>query len=132
LAYTTRLGKLRKEFRCVHCRGLSRWTNFGLKQYDQAIDWARRAIAIGPNNPFPQAVLTAALALSGHEAEAREALPHYVALPSSSQLRRIAALKTYEARFANVNTDPRVLESNERGEIPASRSETPAQTDNRP
>jgi hypothetical protein len=59
------------------------WTNFGLKQYDQAIDWARRAIAIGPNNPFPQAVLTAALALTGHEAETREALQHYVALPSS-------------------------------------------------
>jgi TolB-like protein/class 3 adenylate cyclase/cytochrome c-type biogenesis protein CcmH/NrfG len=90
------------------------WANFGLKRYDQAIDWARRAIAIGPNNPFPHAFLTAALALTGHEAEAREALQHYLALPSSSKLRTIAALKAYEARFTNVNTDPRVLESNER------------------
>jgi TolB-like protein/Tfp pilus assembly protein PilF len=89
-------------------------TYFGLKQYDQTIDWARRAIAIGPNNPFPHAALTAALALTGHEAEAREALQQYLAMPSSAQLRTIAALKAYEARFANVNTDPRVLESNER------------------
>jgi tetratricopeptide (TPR) repeat protein len=90
------------------------WTNFGLKQYDQAIDWARRAIAIGPNNPFPHAFLTAALALTGHEAEAHEALQDYLAMPSSARLRTIAALKAYEARFTNVNTDPRVLESNER------------------
>src|SRR5271166_2650026 len=55
---------------------------FYLKQYDQAIEWCRRAIAVSPkNNPFPQARLIAALALSGHEAEAREALQHYLALP---------------------------------------------------
>jgi hypothetical protein len=90
------------------------WTNFGLKQYDQAIDWARRAIAIGPNNPFPHAALTAALALTGHEAEAREALQDHLALPSSARLRTIAALKAYDARFLNVNKDPRALESAER------------------
>jgi hypothetical protein len=90
------------------------WAYFGLKRYDQTIDWARRAIAIGPNNPFPQSVLTAALALTGREAEAREALQHYLAMPSSSQLRTVAALKAYEARFTSVNTDPRVLERNER------------------
>ena len=89
-------------------------TYFGLKQYDQAIDWARRAIAIGPNNPFAQATLTAALALTGHQAEAREALQHYLAMPSSAQLRTIAALKAYDARFANVNSDPRAFETNER------------------
>jgi TolB-like protein/cytochrome c-type biogenesis protein CcmH/NrfG len=87
------------------------WTNFGLKQYDQAIDWARRAIALGTSNPFPHATLAAALALTGHEAEAREALRGYLALPSSAQIRTIAALKAYQARF---NGDPRVLESNER------------------
>jgi tetratricopeptide (TPR) repeat protein len=87
-------------------------TYFGLKQYDQAIDWARRAIAIGPNNPFPHAFLTAALALTGHEAEAREALQHYLAMPSSARLRTIAALKAYGAGF--MNRDPRFLESLER------------------
>ena len=83
----------------------------GLKQYDQAIDWDRRAIALGTSNPFPHANLAAALALTGHETEASEALQHYLALPSSAQLRTIAALKAYNARF---NSDPRVLESNER------------------
>ena len=90
------------------------WGYFGLKQYDQAIDWARRAIAIGPNNPFPQATLAASLALTGHEAEAREALQHYLALPSSERLRTIAELKAYDARFQNVNKDPRALENQER------------------
>jgi TolB-like protein/Tfp pilus assembly protein PilF len=49
----------------------NRGSIFGLKQYDQAIDWARRAIAVGTSDPF-----AAALALTGHEAEAREALQH--------------------------------------------------------
>ena len=86
-------------------------TYFGLKQYDQAIDWARRAIALGTSNPFPRATLAAALALTGHEAEAREALQDYLALPSSAQLRTIAALKAYQARFRG---DARLLESDER------------------
>jgi adenylate cyclase len=90
------------------------WTYFGLKQYDQAIDWARRAIAIGTSNPFPHASLAAALALTGHEAEAREALQHYLALPSSARLTTIAAWKTYNARFSNTSSDPRALESLER------------------
>ena len=90
------------------------FTYFGLKQYDQTIDWARRAIALETSNPFSRAVLTAALALTGHEAEAREALQQYLAMPSSAQLRTIAALKAYEARFTNVNADPRALETSQR------------------
>jgi TolB-like protein/Tfp pilus assembly protein PilF len=90
------------------------WTYFGLKQYDQAIDWARRAMAIGPNNPFPQATLTAALALTGHQAEAREALQHYLAMPSSAQLRTIAGLKAYNTQSTNANADPRADETYER------------------
>ena len=61
------------------------WTYFGLKQYDLAIDWARRAIAIGSSSPWPHANLAAALALTGHEAEAREELQDYLALPSSAK-----------------------------------------------
>ena len=90
------------------------WTYFGLKQYDQAINWARRAIAIGTSNPFPHASLAAALALTGHEAEAREAMQHYLALPSSARLRTITAWKAYNARFSNPSSDPRALESLER------------------
>jgi adenylate cyclase len=85
--------------------------HFALKQYDQAIDWARRAIALGASNPWPLSNLAAALALTAHEAEAREALQRYLALPSSAQLRTIAALKAYNARFGS---DARVLEGQER------------------
>ena len=87
------------------------WGYFGLKRYDQAIDWARRAIAVGTGDSFPHTTLAAALALTGHEAEAREALQHYLALPSSQRLRTIAALKEYNARFINPNSNSRVLDT---------------------
>jgi hypothetical protein len=57
--------------------------------------------------------LTAALAVTGHEPEAREALRQSLALPSSAQLRTIAAWKAFNARFTNGNSDPRVSESND-------------------
>ena len=40
-------------------------------------------------------MLVAALALSGHDAEAREALQRYLALPSTGPLKTIAAWKAY-------------------------------------
>ena len=33
----------------AHVYGGKAWANFGLKNYDQAIEWARQAIAISPN-----------------------------------------------------------------------------------
>ena len=90
------------------------WGYFALKQYDQAIDWARRAIAVNTSFQHPYANLVAALALSGHETEAREALQRYLALPSSERLRTIAAWKRHYAQSINSNSDPRVLESYER------------------
>ncbi len=44
-----------------------------LLQYDQAIEWARRSIAINPNYAFPYGAIATAFALTGHEAEARDA-----------------------------------------------------------
>jgi tetratricopeptide (TPR) repeat protein len=85
------------------------WAYFGLKQYDQAIDWDRRAIAVGTSDPWVHAQLAAELALAGHEAEAHEALQHYLALPSTAQ--NIAALEASLARFTNANSDPRILDS---------------------
>ena len=84
---------------------------FGMKQYDQAINWARQAIAAGPSNPGPYQAVAAALALTGHEAEAQDALQHYLALPSNRRAGTIAALKAYNARFGG---DARVLETQER------------------
>ena len=101
-----------------HDPGLAAWyggkavANFGLKNYDQAIELARQAIAINPNYvQFVHATLVAALALTGHDAEAREALKRYLALPSTGQLKTIAAWKAYYS--AQGGGPPRV-EMNER------------------
>ena len=86
--------------------------NFGLKNYDQAIEWARQAIAINPNYvQFVHAALVAALALAGQDAEAREALKRYLALPSTGPLKTIAAWKAY---YSAQGSDPPRVESNER------------------
>jgi TolB-like protein/class 3 adenylate cyclase len=88
------------------------WANFGLKNYDQAIDLARQAIAIKPNyNQFSHVFLVAALALAGHEAEAREALQRYLALPSTGPRKTIAAWKAY---WSAQGGDPPRVEANER------------------
>jgi hypothetical protein len=52
--------------------------------------------------------------LTGHEAQAREALQHYLAMPSSAQLRTIGALKAYYAQSSDANADPRSDETLER------------------
>jgi len=49
------------------------WAHLALQQYDQAIEWARRSIAINPNYAYVYGILASGLALTGHEAEAREA-----------------------------------------------------------
>ena len=99
-------------------RGSPHWyggkavANFGLKNYDQAIELARQAIAINPNYvQFVHATLVAALALTGHDAEAGEALQRYLALPSTGPLKTIAAWKAYYS--AQGGGPPRV-EMNER------------------
>jgi adenylate cyclase len=86
--------------------------NFALKNYDQVIELARRAIAIKPNyNQFSHVLLVAALALTGHDAEAREALQRYLALPSTGPLKTIDAWKTHNE---SQHGDPRFVEMNER------------------
>jgi adenylate cyclase len=98
--------------------GLAYWygseaqDNFGLKNYDQAIELDRRAITIKPNyNPNSHLILVAALAMTDHDAEAREALRRYLALPSTGPLKTIAAWKALQTSQGNA---PRWLEMNER------------------
>ena len=70
--------------------------NFGLKRYDQAIEAARQAIAVATIGvQYIHATLVAALALTGHDAEAHEALKRYLALPSTGALTTVAAFKAY-------------------------------------
>ena len=47
--------------------------------------------------PFAHVVLVAALALTDHDAEAREALQRYLALPSTGPLKTIAAWKAFKS-----------------------------------
>jgi adenylate cyclase len=92
------------------------WANFGLKNYDQAIEAARRSIVINPNSdPFAHVVLVAALALSDHDAEAREALQRYLAPPSTAPFKTIAAWKAYQmSKVPKEGANPRFLEMSER------------------
>jgi TolB-like protein/class 3 adenylate cyclase/Tfp pilus assembly protein PilF len=84
--------------------------HFALKQYDQTIEWIRRAIAIDPNtNPWLYFNLIAALALTGHEAEAHEAFQNYLAsVPSGPKT--IAAWKAFAALYTGMR-NPRYLET---------------------
>src|SRR5262249_10439220 len=85
-----------------------------LQQNDQAIEWARRAIAINPNflpgtgQTPPHGILAAALVITGHEAEARDELRRYFALrklksiavvkPALAQVERLALLPSGDPR----------------------------------
>ena len=84
---------------------------FALKQYDQAIEWALRTITVVSNSSFAHGNIIAALALTGHEADAHEALQRFLALPADVfGLRTIAAWKTYQAQRTGPHSDPAVLD----------------------
>jgi tetratricopeptide (TPR) repeat protein len=84
--------------------------HFALKQYDQTIEWARRAIATSPSaDPWVHGNLIAALALAGHEAEAHDALQNYLA-SFPSWPKTTAALKPVLAPFINMGS-PRYHET---------------------
>jgi adenylate cyclase len=94
--------------------GNKAWANFGLKRYDEAIELARRALAINPYNPYANVVLVAALALTGHDAEAREALQRYLA-PSAASFKTVASWKAHLMSLApKQGVDPRFIEMGER------------------
>jgi adenylate cyclase len=85
-------------------------SHFALKQYDQAIESARRAIEISPNNSAPYLYLIPALALTGQESQAHEALGHYLHLANSGAPRTVAGWKSARAQVVNEHTDPRYVE----------------------
>jgi adenylate cyclase len=76
---------------------------FGLQQYDLAIEWERRTIAINPNFASSLATLVAALALTGHEVEARDVEQRRAAL---SKVKSVALVK--KAFAPPPSADPRV------------------------
>jgi adenylate cyclase len=87
--------------------------NFALKNYDEAIECARRSIAINPDyNPFAHAILVAAFALTNHDAEAREALQRFLALPSTGSYKTIAGWKDHFVSEGHVES--RLVDRDER------------------
>src|SRR5271165_4710042 len=83
--------------------------HFALEQYEQAIEWARRAIAIDPTFRQSHPVLIAALGWTGRQAEAHDAIQRYLALfPTGPGT--LAAWKAVKAQKTNSDSDPRVLE----------------------
>ena len=77
------------------------------------LNWLARTIAINPNYlPYAHTTLAAALALTGHDAEARAALQRYLALLlKRAMLKTIAAWKAHDMSFGG---DPRFVEQSER------------------
>jgi adenylate cyclase len=56
------------------------WAYLQLRQYDQSVQWLRRTVAAGAQYPTAQLALASALALSGHDVEARDTIQHYLTL----------------------------------------------------
>jgi adenylate cyclase len=79
-----------------------------LKQYGQAAESARRAIAIKPNFELPYWYLITALVQSGQDSQAQEALQRYLALPGVPAT--VAALKQETTKYVNERDDPRYVE----------------------
>ena len=75
-----------------------------------------RSIAINPNyDPYTHATLVAALALTGHDAEAREALQRYLALPSTAAAQDDRGMEGVPmSQVPEQGGDPRCVEMNER------------------
>ena len=83
---------------------------FGLKNYDQAIEWSRRADTVNQGRDATSQERTiAALALAGRASEANDVLKDYMGLPFGSKT--IAANRAAaNARFPNPHPDPRILD----------------------
>jgi adenylate cyclase len=80
-----------------------------LKDYDKAIEWARRSIDVRSKNAAAHLCLIVALALTGQEPQAHEALQRYhTVLPWS--LATIAAWERIRPRWINDHTDPGGIE----------------------
>jgi adenylate cyclase len=87
--------------------------HFALKEYEDAIEWARRAIAIDPTYRQPYLTLIAALGSTGRQAEAHEAIQRYLALFPAAP-RTIAAWQALRGQRSNSDSNPRVLEFSDR------------------
>jgi adenylate cyclase len=82
--------------------------HIALKQYDEALESARRSIAISPNYALAHWYLITALIQTGQDSQAHEALLRYLAIPGVPAT--VAALKQETAKYVNERDDPRYVE----------------------
>ncbi|MDB5410007.1 MAG: adenylate/guanylate cyclase [Rhodospirillales bacterium] len=75
---------------------------------DLAVEWIRRAVLVNPNWPLRQVYLIGALALSGHEAEARDEFTRYLAM-TNNRTATIARMK-----MRTISDNPRYIAFRER------------------
>ena len=67
------------------CRyGEKAWAFLMQQKDDLAIEWMRRTLKIKPDVPVTYALLASALALTGRQAEASEALKRYLSLKATT------------------------------------------------
>jgi adenylate cyclase len=93
------------------CYHVSASAYFAMKQYDQAIERARRTMAVASDDQWAHADIIAALALTGREADAREALQRFLALPpGADRMRTIAAWKAFQDPRVGPHSDPAVAD----------------------
>jgi adenylate cyclase len=74
---------------------------FALGRYDEALEAFRQSLAVNPELPDSYAMLAASLAMMGRDADAREMLQRYLALPTGAA-KSIAQYKTrqpYDSPF---------------------------------
>jgi len=81
------------------------WAFLMLQQDDQAIEWHRRELAINPDETISQALLTAALALAGHSAEAHEALQRCYSLSDTKS----TTVVQYKTQQLSISSNPKYL-----------------------
>ncbi len=90
--------------------GEKAWALLMLQRDDQAIDWERRALAMTPEMSIEQALLASALALTGRQAEAREALQRYLSLKGTAS----KTIAVYRARHRALSDSPKWLAYSDR------------------
>ena len=74
---------------------------FILRQDDNAIEWARRSLALAPyRDPYTTLILISASALSGQQAQAGEALKAYLA-DGRARSKTIAQFQTQQLSLAS-------------------------------
>jgi TolB-like protein/class 3 adenylate cyclase len=86
------------------------WSLLMLQRDDQAIEWLRRTLALMPERSIQQALLASALALTGRQAEAREALQRYLSLKGTTS----KTIAQFRARHRALSDDPKWLAYSDR------------------